>query len=306
MLEGADSALTADGAQQVAKLNSTGCCTDALCGPRSACFNLSSLPTGQMWDGPKQEWTQILGENDGLPDYANNADLDPPCPTMVSYAVFTRRMLQCAVDAFLVPAFRESDPRTAVTSVDDWLSRLGWQDCYRSACRDGYSAQFSPYEVPDLECGGTKFSEVQFSPKLEAATKHAILVSLWRLRMGVIRNLDGINWVIEPLRSELKPFLPYPSHVQDYLDGNCDCPEGAPCFCQDVKLEICLTSETIPCAPTEETFCAGRTEEEIPACETVEMSDGSMREICPSLAAAECIARSMLNQKCPNIIRRAA
>lgn len=295
--------LTADGKQAVARVRKSGCCTDALCGPRSDCLNLSSLPSGQMWDGPKQEWAQILGEHGGLPDYANSPGLESPCPTMVSYAVFNRLMLRCAVDTFLIPAFRESDPRTAVTTVDDWLSRLGWQDCYRNVCRDGYSAQFSPYEVPDLECGGTRFSQVRFSDELEAATKHAILASLWRLRMGVIRNLCGINWVIEPLRAELKPAA-YPPHVQDYLDGNCECPEGAPCFCEDVALEIWATSETIPAAPTAETFCGGVAGEEIPGCESVEMSDGTTREICPALAAAECIARSMLNQKCPNIIRR--
>lgn len=299
MQQDADYRLTADGRQQVAQIN-PGCCVNPLCSD-SECFNLSSLPRGAMWDGPVLDWTAAIGENGGVPDYANRPDLTAPCPTMVSYAVFTRLMLKCAVERFLVPSFRESSPLTAVTSVDDWLERLNWKDCYRSFCRDGYLAQFSPYEVD--ECGGS-YSEVAFSADLEAATKHAILRSLWRLRMGVIRNLDGINWVIEPLCAALRP-AEYPENVQKYLDGECECPEGAPCFCEDVMFEIYMTSEAVPAAPTEADFC-NPGKREIPGCETVEMSDGTTREICPMLAAAECIARSMLNRNCPNIIRRAA
>ena len=60
------------------------------------------------------------------------ADKDPRCPSLVLHAIYTVLKLRGVVHGALWPAFRESNPYTAVTTLDYHLERLQWEDCYAS------------------------------------------------------------------------------------------------------------------------------------------------------------------------------
>jgi hypothetical protein len=187
--------------------------------------------------------------------------------------------------------------------MNDWLERFDWIDCYRSACRSRYLAQYSPYETPDPECGpnATQYTPVEFPADFENALKHATLIALTRVQRGVIRNLDGFNWIIAPLGAVMTPI--YIDEVQDYLDGDCEvAPDNnPPCWCEEVLFEICPDNieGTLPMAPTEADFCAGRpTSALVPAAQ-----DNNGVLIFPGVAVAECIVRALPNRNSPNILQ---
>jgi hypothetical protein len=121
--------------------------------------------------------------------------------------------------------------------------------------------------------------------------------------MGVIKNLCGINWIIEPLGAMIQPrnletaVFPDPETM-----GGCDslCPDK-------VEFEILPISDYLPgcidtsvCDPTpvrplvqaykERNWCNS------PA--------GLPAVIWPGVLAAECIVRSLMPTTCPNNIYR--
>lgn len=273
-----------------------GCCPDPLCIPfcSTACSFVDLLPTGPMWDFQKREALRCLegcGEDCG----------DDDCPSMAKYAIYGARVLHRLVQTTLWPAIRESNPATAVTTLDDWLDRYGWQDCYRTCCRSEYLAMFSPYETESV-CGGTRYCPTNFSEEFECALKYAILQALVRLQRGVIKNLDGINWVIAPLGAVVSPRQPWPQDVADYLGGDCEVEDGGPpCFCGEAQFEICNSVDTLPGCPIEACLTSPTT---VPALQSYQCEDEPAVFLYPGVVAAECIVRSMLNNKAPTVLRR--
>lgn len=295
---GIDLRLGADGMVPHAVLPDDGCCFGGLgegfCA--TACSFLDLLPSGPMWDSQKAEAVRIVS--------AGGQDLCGPiclpeqsCPTMASYAVYAARILHMMVQTILWPSIREQDPQTAVSTLDDWLSRYAWDDCYRKTC--GVPLEQSPYSYIG-DCGPT-LCLPSFPADFEAALKHAILVSLHRANRGIIKNLDGLNWVIAPLGAALSPRLPLPDEVQNFVDGSCE-QEDPPCFCDVAEFSICQSGETIPAAPG--LFSHYQPEAApIPAKQSFDCN-GEMREVYPGVVAAECIVRSLLTRKCPTILYR--
>ena len=305
-----DLKLGVDGEVPFGSLSDDGCCSDSLCTPfcATACSFLDLLPSGPLWDWQKSQALQSLAGDGGPCDPDSYAPKD--CPTMADYAVYGARVLHEMVQTVLWPAIRESSPVTAYSTVDDWLNRYAWEDCYRQICN--FSGSNAPYSYIG-ECGPT-LCPPEFSPGFEVALKHAILVSLSRAQRGVIKNLAGINWVIQPLNARIYPRQPWPEDVQRFVNGecgtedaNCLC-EGAiteeepPCFCDELEFEICAISQTFPAAPGLNSHC----EPPGPGFSAAQtfICDGEERLVYPGVIAADCIVRSLLTRKCPNILYR--
>lgn len=299
--------LGADGMRPYGVVKSDGCCVDPICAPfcETACSFLDLLPTGPMWDRQKLEVSQFFasqGQNcDGLV-------FTPECPSMVSYAIYGARALQDMVRNILWPAIRESRPETAVTTLDDWLDRYGWPECERANCGSVYypMSATAAAETDQTVCGQDTTCTVHcsdsYAPEFAAALKHATLLSLRRAQRGVIRNLDGINWVIAPLGASISPATPWPDDVVAMLAGDCDIgPDGPPCFCDVAKFVIKPNAETIAGAPTESGPC-GADPTPVAALQQCIAPDAPINPVYPGVAVAAIIANSLLTKKCPTII----
>jgi hypothetical protein len=116
--------------------------------------------------------------------------------------------------------------------------------------------------------------------------------------MGVIKNLCGINWIIEPLGAEIKPVTtPRPTHP---IFDPCD-----PFNCSDAAFEICNTRDWLE-GPGSGDIC----ETQMPLPQVPAYWDrgcdrplGLPDRIWPAVLAAECIVRSMLPPCVTNITR---
>jgi hypothetical protein len=268
-----------------------GCCPDPLCVPfcSTACAFVDLLPTGPMWDGQKMDAVRHISEC--------GSEETQSCPTMASYAVYAARVLHDLIDTAIWPAVRESSPQTAVTTIGDWLERFGWQDCFRSSCRSQYMAIFSPYErIGDC---GSYYCPTNFDEDFECALQHAILMSLVRMQRGVIKNLDGINWVIAPLGAVVSPVRPWPETVQNVLNGACDPDEIDTCFCDVANLQCCNTGNELPGCPS---LICGGSSPPVAAAQPYACGDEDPVILYPGVIAAECIVRALLTRKCPNIL----
>jgi len=308
--------LGVDGTIASGVIDPDGCCNDPFCTGATvaeaqiatACGVLDLLPSGPMWDRQKIEVREALVANGGFPD--GTADIFP-CPSMAVYAAYLAQVKYDYIHEILGVTVRESQEHTAVDELDDWLERYNWIDCFRNNCTGTYISMFSPYRSAGASgCGS--YCATNFPADFECALKHAILQSLKRLRRGVIKNLDGINWVIEPLGAELTTPAAYPTEVQDWLDNGCpsdcgpdnDCP---PCWCDQVQLELKENVTELPGCPTADSFCDRTLPPPVPAVQDYTCADDLVPvtiQIYPGVVAAECIIRSMLGRNCPNIILR--
>jgi len=297
-----------DGWVPVGSYDGDWCCVDPLCPDpcATACAFVDLLPTGPLWDKQKAA-VKAAFEDAGC---AGPLDLD--CPSMSAYALYASQVLQDLVQDALRPAVLGADPYFATPeTLDGWLERLGWVDCFRNACRDPYLAQFSPYECTDSTANGCTEASIYYPPvfpqDFEDALKAAILRSVVRLRRGVIRNLDGLNWILEPLGAAITPKTPYPAPVQGNLDGTCGCPENGETHCPQcwsgyVELEICSISATLPAADND--HCDNNPPAPVATAQPYTDCTGAVVTLYPSVLAAECIVRSLLTKACPNIIVR--
>lgn len=275
-----------DGYQGIAKLESDfACCLPKLCDidPCAlACNMLNLLPRGPLWDNPKaaafDKYQRECGEPACLPPLEE-------CTHLAAHAIYTGFRLYDMLMLTLYPALRESNPYTACTSMDDWLDRLGWVDCFRGACRDPEFKEITPYDdVPT--CVPTFCERAVDPPKLANAVKHGIIVALWRARLGFIKNVAGFNWVLEPLGAMIET-----DNGQDVAEQENTCP---------IEIIIKPTATTLPCWQC--TSCLSSREEgecTVPASFTVDdktcnVEEGKTVTIWPGLLAAECILRSNL------------
>ena len=285
---------TADGCQSWIELDDTGCCPPPLCGNDLCCtfvafFNL--LPSGPLWDYWKAAAISYFERNDNLAECPLLHD--PSCPSIVLHSIYTVLKLRRMVHGALWPALRESSPWTAVTTLDEHLSRLRWEDCYNQHCRSVLLGDLAPYEVMG-ECGPI-FCPPDFPPELVCAVKKGVAIALNRANMGVVKNLCGLNWVISSLGAKIKPvYIPTSDNPCNLLCT--DNPQFEICQSQD-WLEGCGSGDV----------CETRIFPKIQAwwdwgCDKpAGLPEGP---IWPGVLAAECIIRSLMPVACPNNITR--
>lgn len=286
-----------DGMERSVALDADGCCVPSLCSITAsmlACNFVHALPRGPLWDKAK---ALVLEANGPQCDQG----ICPPevCHSIVSHAVYTGNRLWTLLMEALWPALHESDPFTCYDTVDDWLERYGWQSCFDSACRSDSLGVLTPLEV--FVSGCRTYVPPTFDPELSLAVKLGIVRSLARLDMGVVPNLERINFVLEPLGAVV-----IGAGVGFSLDGGpcsmtppsdglpgCDWPIDHPI------LEICNVGTTFP-KPVRP-GCSLATANEpnlltIPAyhTRTVDDNPGLPLYIWPGVLAAECILRSVI------------
>jgi hypothetical protein len=291
--------LSADGCVTAALPEDLGCCPPPLCGNDLCCTFvafMNLLPSGPLWDYWKAAAISYFQSSD---DPASCPLLqDPRCPSLVLHAIYTVLKLRHVVHTGLWPALRESNPYTAVTTLDNHLARLHWEDCYAQHCRSVLLGEITPYEIYS-ECGPV-FCGADFPPELECAVKRGIAIALTRANMGVIKNICGLNWVIDPLGAEIKPVPGPPPAI---TDPECD-PYG--CEAGPTHFEICQTRDWIEGCGSGDICDTLLPRPKIPAvwgfgCDR---PAGLPAIIWPGVLAAECIVRSMMPANCPSTISR--
>jgi len=175
------------------------CCPPDVCSyspDAFACNFINLLPNGPIWDEAKQAGI-------GCPSWCDTGCPDDLCGSMVAYAAFMGRRLHAMVSEHLWPSIRESSPYTAYDTLDEWLARLNWRDCYMGTCRLATLGEQTPYETLG-ECGLT-FCPPTFPDDLARLYKRGVVVALHRMRLRPVRNLAALNFVLEHLHCELVP-----------------------------------------------------------------------------------------------------
>lgn len=282
--------LGADGFVPAGKITGDDCCaqplTPSFC--TTACSMIGLLPSGPLWDTAKARAIEAIQRTGDIAFCDIPVCPEPEkCPTMADYAIYAAMVYVENVNSILWPAIREASPATAVSTVDDWLSRYAWSDCYKNAC----GRPDTPFNFPG-ECGIT-FCNPVYPTDFDAALKHGILQALVRAKKGVIKNLAGLNWIVAPLGAAVRPVQPWPDDVQDYLDNGCD---DAPCPC-GALLEVYPASDTLLAAPGP---FSNRTAPADPVAAI--QCDVAALPVYPGVIAADCVLRSIVT-KCPNVIR---
>lgn len=281
----------ADGCVERGVIASDGCCPDTICSIDPvvlACSYVNLLPSGPLWDRPKRAAVDFYNTTKEPGSYFQSED---DCTSMVGYAVYTSRILFDLLQNALWPSLRESDPATAVTTQDDWLDRLGWQDCFATQCRSVLLGTLTPYEIMG-ECGPI-FCPVETPPALAAAVKRGIILALIRSQMAQIKTLCALNWIIEPLGAVLTP----------RIDETLECCDGS-----RVTFDISNASDVLPAVQDDLSPCGTPSNATVPASIYLNICDrpaGMPEVIWPGIVAAECIVRSLLPTTCPTQIFRA-
>lgn len=165
-----------------------------------ACLFKGLLPSGPIWDRDKED------PNNGVTDGRTS---------MVAYAAYLGKVAHSVIENSIWAAVRESNPWTAATTLDEWMDRLGWQDCY-GACRAKGLTALSPFEIMG-ECGPI-YCAPQYTEEYDRAYKSAIVKALYRLRLGIIPTIDAINFVLEPLGAGVEVSW---KDDEEPTDGNC-------------------------------------------------------------------------------------
>jgi hypothetical protein len=138
----------------------------------------------------------------------------------------------------------------------------------------------TPYEI-DTPCG-PEYVEPVLPEALECAYKHGIVTALSRANMGVIKNLEGVNWVIAPLGAVL---------TRD--TGACDAEGEIQLDCK-YRYKISPLSDQLPnCFRPE---CPPTSESQDKAARTIDAFyySGGGGKVYPLVLAALCIAKSLL------------
>lgn len=284
-----------DGLVPVGKIPPSGCCPPDICeiSPESlSCSAINLLPSGPLWDAAKAKGIACGG--DCLEDCQESpfGTEEDVCQTLVAHAIYTGRKLYYYIMNSLWPSLREADPETAFTTMDEWLDRLGWVDCYNQFCRDPFLGQLSPYEILG-ECG-VEYCPPTFTEEFSLVYKRGIIRALNRLRRGVIPNLESINFIIAPLYAEL------------VLD-----PDYGP---QNPLVEKCLVLRTTaefappvvkyPCPRTDTTMAESGKQVPLWISPGKGLCAGGPAKAYPLVLAAHCIVRSLLPTCCTICLRR--
>lgn len=295
----------ADGCVETAVIVTDNCCAPPVCGASLCtmfCSFIQILPSGPMWDYWKAKalgYFQSSEVSSGIQPYYPVCTVNMECPSLVQHAIYAATMLVYFINNLLGQVVREASPYTSV-QIDMWLKRLQWQDCYKQHCRPIYLNTLSPYEIPG-PCGPEECLPY-IPPELTAAVNRGIVIALSRARMGGIKNLCWLNWVIEPLGAKLVQHnaAEMKAKTDEWLaactcvDIQMICPPGC-----EIKFDVTILSDYLPAAPGSE-ICV---DEPLPPvlayteqsqCQAV----GLPAKIYPGIVAADCLVRSLLNKGC--------
>ncbi len=205
-----------DGHVCVGEIDRDRCCPPKICEIDLCdlrCNLVDLLPSGPMWDRAKAQ--AFIGPQSDCDDchdpqcatcHNQRCPDCGPCVSVVGHALYTADTLFDRIHGALYPALREQSPYTAYYTLDEWLDRLGWQDCYRCGCRDcDDESGLGPLEVLRTINGRQRVvcCAPEFSEDLQRAVKRGIAIALWRINKGIIRNVDAINFVIRELGARL-------------------------------------------------------------------------------------------------------
>lgn len=188
-----------DGLVPNAEIEGASCCPPDPCSITAenvACNFINLLPSGPLWDEAKYRGVQCGGWCEAN---CNSGD----CASLVNYAAFLGRRLHAMIQDNLWPSLRESSPYTAFETLDEWLERFAWRDCYMGTCRSPALGELTPYEIMG-ECG-PQYCPPTFSDDLALLYKRGIVIALHRMRMRPVRNLAALNFVLEYLYTEVIP-----------------------------------------------------------------------------------------------------
>lgn len=188
-----------DGAVQAGELPISGCCPPDPCSATVesiACNFINLLPSGPLWDEAKYRGISCGG-------WCSTTCQTDECISMVNYAAFIGRRLHAMLQENLWPAVREASPYTAFDTLDEWIERFNWRDCYMGTCRSVALGELTPYEIMG-ECG-PEYCPPVFSNELSILYKRGIIIALHRLRLKPIRNLAALNFILSSLFTELVP-----------------------------------------------------------------------------------------------------
>lgn len=178
----------------------TGCCPPDICDatPEAlACNFINLLPNGPLWDEAKQKGI-------GCKTWCDDNCLDDKedlCGSLVAYAAYCGRRLHTHITETIWPAVREASPYTAYDTLDEWLERLRWADCYMGTCRWATLGELTPYEILG-ECG-PEYCPPEFPPELQLLYKRGVIIALHRMRLRPRKNLAALNFILSSLHSEL-------------------------------------------------------------------------------------------------------
>lgn len=308
------SILGLDGRALRGTIPADGCCPPSICNINPCglvCAFVHALPSGPLWDRQKAE---AIARYQGttLPAECGARVCEPACGSMVDHAIYTAiRLYYHGLVGALATALREANPYTAVDTIDAWLERLGWRDCYDCACRDGAVPGLSPIEIwgpigTEGICEGPICCPQEYSEDLRCAVKRGTVIALHRLTLMPRRTVDAINWVIAPLGARLDPVcyrdIPLDPQTCNEDDGTTlcliDAPADQPCpddvetdpwRCADPE-DACDGSDTLGgrYAPTlrQFTFRVCPLGERMTLCREINCRDGSVQETIDPVTAS--------------------
>lgn len=281
-----------DGWTPVGEILSDNCCPPDLCSitPESiACGAVGLLPSGPLWDKSKELALACKGNCDQTCDqFGPEQDA---CASLVLHAVYSARKLYHYIKTSLWPAVREADPYTAWSTMDSWIDRLGWVDCYNTFCREKYLGEITPYEVMG-ECG-VEYCPPIFSEELTRVYKRGIITALWRMRLGFIHNLASINFVLSSLHSEV------------VLDPAWDPASGdKPCLLLRPTGDYAPVALKEPCPRNQSTVLAAQKQVKLYLTAADGLCVNSTKRAYPLTLAAHCIVLSLLPNCCTICLKR--
>lgn len=243
------SILSADGCYPTigALVDTKDCCPTDICNITSGdvmCSFVGLLPSGPLWDRAKEERMTRY--------YAGPCEPSPRCFTgvcasVVDYAIYSGYRLYYLLRGPLWSSLRESSVYTAVETINSTIDLYGWHNWWESLCRDprlGPSPLDCDTTGPGLNACDANFQPVyvpEIPTDLNSAVNRAIAIALYRSQMQPIKNLCGINWVLEPLGAVLRP-PPGPGYLNPCgnmnweicnIDGNIDSAAGLACSNND-------------------------------------------------------------------------
>lgn len=188
-----------DGMTPIGALPESGCCPPHPCtitAESVACNFINLLPNGPLWDEAKYRGISCGG-------WCATACRTEDCSSVVNYAAFVGRRLHAMVQENLWPALREASPYTAYETLDEWIERLNWRDCYMGTCRSPALGELTPYEIMG-ECG-PEYCPPTFSDDLSRLYKRGVVIALHRMRMKPAKNMGALNFVMQYLFTEVVP-----------------------------------------------------------------------------------------------------
>lgn len=337
---------TLDGYQIPGVPADQGCCPPSLCNINYCdfiCSFMAYMPSGPLWDFWKRfraDQMREYGDICGMP----GCEEIPACLTIIDHAIYTAKKLLAILQDPLQTSIWESNPLTAFITREYWLSSFGWEDCFQGPSTNAELGFPTPYQavcnklLPQSLCafdttlyqmtgtgGGNPNPIVNIEALVKAAcpaplvlaTQYAILIALKRMQLGVIRNIEGINFILAPLGCAISLVMPdqtdCPPREQcvmvndcNQMTGSADCAPYQPC----INVVLQNLGDTINGGPgiTEPYTCENFNQAKIPIAASYHFEgvvmptteycpDGTIAgeaQIWPALMAASCILISLL------------